>query len=113
MAVAFIFLLAAFALSPVSPLRFESASKQEFTARGPNGLRLTLSPTSARMRGLRLDLVASNGSSTGTGIDPLPGKSNYLIGSDPARWRAGVAAFRRVRFDAVYPGVDLLYYGNE
>ena len=46
------------------------------------------------------------------GIEELPGKANYFIGSDPKTWRTGVSLFRRVEYADVYPGVDLVYYGN-
>ena len=37
---------------------------------------------------------------------------NYLIGNDPARWHARVPTFSRVKFEQVYPGVDVICYGN-
>jgi len=42
----------------------------------------------------------------------LPGTANYFLGNDPAKWHARVATFERVRYSGVYPGVDLVYYGN-
>jgi hypothetical protein len=48
-----------------------------------------------------------------TGEDMLPGKVNYLIGSDTARWRTGVSTYAKVRQFAAYPGIDLVYYGNQ
>jgi hypothetical protein len=59
-----------------------------------------------------MKLIGANPSAKGAGIDPLPGKSNYLIGSDPSRWRTHVTTFARACFEAVYPGIDLVYYGN-
>ncbi len=47
------------------------------------------------------------------GTDPLPGKSDYFIGNDPSRWVRNVPQFARVRYSAVYPGVDLVYYGKQ
>ena len=47
------------------------------------------------------------------GLDELPGKSNYFIGNDPRKWRTNVPAFLRVKYQNVYPGIDLLYYGNQ
>jgi len=38
---------------------------------------------------------------------------NYLIGNEPARWQTGVATFARVRVGRLYPGVNLIYYGNQ
>lgn len=46
------------------------------------------------------------------GEDPQPGKVNYFIGNDRARWRTNVATYARVRYKNVYPGIDLVYYGN-
>jgi hypothetical protein len=46
-------------------------------------------------------------------IDELPGKSNYFIGDDPRMWRSGIPTYARVRYAAIYPGVDLIHYGNQ
>ena len=42
----------------------------------------------------------------------LEGHSNYYFGSDPRRWIENVPQFRRVRYRDVYPGVDVVWYGN-
>jgi photosystem II stability/assembly factor-like uncharacterized protein len=47
------------------------------------------------------------------GRDPLPTKTNYFIGNDPARWRTNVPTFARVRKDSIYPGIDQVFYGNQ
>jgi uncharacterized protein (TIGR03437 family) len=39
------------------------------------------------------------------------GISHYFLGNDPAGWRRSVPHYARVRQSAVYPGIDLLYYG--
>lgn len=41
----------------------------------------------------------------------LSSRSNYFIGSDAAQWRTGVPNFGKVRYTAVYPGVDCVFYG--
>ncbi|NJM13466.1 MAG: hypothetical protein HC889_17780, partial [Synechococcaceae cyanobacterium SM1_2_3] len=46
------------------------------------------------------------------GLEKLPGISNYLLGNDRAKWRTNVPHYRRVRYAEVYPGVDVVYYGN-
>ncbi len=43
----------------------------------------------------------------------LPGKVNYLIGNDPKKWDLGLPTFERVRYRDLYPGVDVVYYGNQ
>jgi hypothetical protein len=41
------------------------------------------------------------------------GHVNYLIGNDPSQWRTGIPTHARIRYRQVYPGVDLVYYGNQ
>jgi len=47
------------------------------------------------------------------GMESLPGKANYFVGNDSAKWRAGVPTYARVKYEDVYPGIDLVYYGNQ
>lgn len=47
------------------------------------------------------------------GSDPLPGKVNYFIGSDKARWHTDVPTYRRVRYQNIYEGIDLDFYGKQ
>jgi hypothetical protein len=47
------------------------------------------------------------------GADLLSGHSNYIIGNDPRRWRIGVPQYGKVRYDGLYPGIDLVFYGNQ
>jgi hypothetical protein len=46
-------------------------------------------------------------------MEELPGRSNYLFGNDPAKWRTGVPRFARIRYQSVYAGIDLVWYGND
>ena len=48
-----------------------------------------------------------------TGESQLPGTVNYFIGNNPTRWRTNLPTYARVRSSDVYPGVDLVYYGNQ
>ena len=43
----------------------------------------------------------------------LPGKVNYIRGNDPRQWQLGLPTFERVTYSDVYPGIDLVYYGNQ
>ena len=61
----------------------------------------------------RMSLVAANQTATVTGVEELPGKSNYFIGNVPAKWRTNVPTYARVKYQDVYPGIDLVYYGNQ
>lgn len=60
----------------------------------------------------RTRLSGANPSARITGEAPQDSSSNYFIGSDPSKWRTSVPNFARVRCAGVYPGIDLLYYGN-
>jgi len=42
----------------------------------------------------------------------LPGKVNYILGSDPRKWQIGLATYARVTYPNAYPGIDVVYYGN-
>ncbi|MDX6613209.1 MAG: hypothetical protein QOD75_2395 [Blastocatellia bacterium] len=67
---------------------------------------------SRRSQAFSLRLWRANQAAKGTGLDPLPGATNYLIGNDPTRWRTGVANFAKVRYEEIYPGIDVVYYGH-
>src|SRR5208282_5938152 len=62
---------------------------------------------------VRMRLEGANCSASVSGVSPLPGKSSYFIGNDPSKWRRDIPQFARVQYQAVYPGVDLVYYGNQ
>ena len=60
-----------------------------------------------------MKLVDANASAAVTGAAELPGKSNYLIGIDAKKWRTNVPTYVQVKYQGVYPCVDLVYYGNQ
>jgi hypothetical protein len=72
-------------------------------AAGPDGP----PPTVVRMR-----LLGSDGRAAISGEAPLPGRSHYLLG-ERSQWRRDVPMFARVRYDDVYPGISLVFYGSE
>jgi hypothetical protein len=62
---------------------------------------------------MRMRLVGGSAKGRVVGLDELPGRSNYFIGNDPKKWRTNVPSYARVKYEGVYPGVDLVYYGNQ
>lgn len=62
---------------------------------------------------IRMRIEGANSSASVFGASPLPGKSNYIIGNDPSKWRRDIPQFARVEYQAVYPGVNLVYYGDQ
>ncbi|HEY1271042.1 MAG TPA: SBBP repeat-containing protein [Terriglobales bacterium] len=112
-----------------APLGFEpnlgqADSRVKYLARGSGyGLFLTDDEAVLALNGrsrqgqsrtsiVRMKLAGANAAAA-TASGELPGKSNYLIGNDPSRWRRGVPQFSRVRYAQVYPGIDLVYYGSQ
>jgi hypothetical protein len=67
----------------------------------------------ARNSLLSMKLVGVNHAATVTGSDLLPDKSNYFVGNDPKKWRTNVSQYAKVKYESVYPGIDLVYYGNQ
>lgn len=117
------------------PLTFEVNEGQtddrvDFLAHGP-GYNIFLTATEAvfalpqasaasgrRAKGaqrpaVRMQLVGSDADPRVQGVDALPGKVNYFRGRDAAGWQRRVSTYRRVMYSAVYPGVDLVYYGQQ
>src|SRR5216110_2859351 len=114
------------------PLHFEANQGQKhqdvrFLARG-SGYSLYLTageavlvltkpnPDAIQARGtpvvVRMSLVGAAPKPPVSGLDELPGKANYLIGN-AAKWRTNVPTYAKVHYRAVYPGIDLVYYGNQ
>jgi uncharacterized repeat protein (TIGR01451 family) len=62
---------------------------------------------------LAMNLVGANAQAIAKGVDELPGRINYFIGNDRSKWRTDVSTFRAVRYEAIYPGISLTYYGNQ
>jgi Domain of unknown function DUF11/Beta-propeller repeat len=113
-------------LSPLQlPLIFEpnqgqSDPRVKFLSRGAGyGVFLTSDQAvltlggRARSAVVGMQLAGASPTVTVRGSAQLPGKSNYFIGNNPAKWRRDIPQFARVRYEGVYPGVDLVYYGHQ
>src|SRR5690348_12942886 len=60
---------------------------------------------------VRMTLMKSNDTAPiGAGL--LPAKTNYLLGSDPAQWKKGIANYEQVTYPGVYPGIDLTWHAD-
>lgn len=103
-----------------TPLAFEPNQGQtqawvDYLARGP-GYTLALDGGDAMLRlegaadYLKLDLLGQPAPAVAEHAQP--GKSHYFSGNDPAQWQRDVSHYARVRYTAVWPGVDVAYYGN-
>ena len=109
------------------PLSFEENIGQaggpaKFIARGPD-CSLFLGPSEAVMRLHRsggdspaILKIAFEGASRAARMSAegtLGGVSHYFIGSDPAAWQTNIPHYAKVRATDIYPGIDLVYYGNQ
>jgi hypothetical protein len=61
---------------------------------------------------LSLNFVGAAQNPTILGEDRLAGHLNYFMGNDPQQWRTNIPLYSKVRYKNVYPGIDLVYYGN-
>ncbi|MDA2935176.1 SBBP repeat-containing protein, partial [Acidobacteria bacterium AH-259-D05] len=62
---------------------------------------------------IRMQLVGANTTPQIMGLEELPGESNYFVGNDPTKWRTNMPTYAKVKYEDVYTGVDLVYYGNQ
>ena len=62
---------------------------------------------------MRMSLLGANAHPAFSGLEELPGKSNYLIGNKPENWHVNIPNYRKVAERNIYPGIDLVYYGTQ
>jgi len=61
---------------------------------------------------LKMQLDGANTAPQIEGLNAVESRTNYFIGSDSSKWRADVANFSRVKYESIYEGVDLIFYGT-
>jgi hypothetical protein len=94
-----------------SPSGDLALSGQGATIRVDQGLRGNQPGTGTDV--LSLGLVGSNSSTRPVALDPLITRTNYLSGNDRSQWHTNIPNFGRVEYPNVYPGIDMVYYGNQ
>jgi hypothetical protein len=62
---------------------------------------------------LRLKVAGASPEASMSGLREVQGKVHYFKGKDPARWRRNVPLYEAVRYQAILPGIDLVFYGRE
>jgi uncharacterized protein (TIGR03437 family) len=118
-----------------APLSFEpnqgqTSSEVQFLARG-SGYALSLThgnvvlhldrqqqPSAAALHDqpadtLRMSLIGASATANAVGQARQDGVVSYFIGNDPKQWRTGIPTYGKVGYPQVYPGVDLVFYGNQ
>jgi hypothetical protein len=122
-----------------APLQFEENQGQadpaaKLLARGP-GYSILLQPTAAtfvlhkgvknsaksiaaatapvQSETVRMSLSGASKTATIAAQQRTKSYVNYMTGSDRSKWQIGVPTFAQARVSAAYPGIDLVYYGNQ
>ena len=103
------------------PLRFEANQGQmspsvRYRARAA-GYTMSLSTRGATIawshkKHVEISLEGSNREPAIEALDRLRARTDYYLGSRE-HWRTNVASYSRIRYRGVYPGVDVIYYGNQ
>jgi len=100
------------------PLSFEPVGDAGFVSRGPGySLALTAAEAVVGLRGGTFRLrpagpTADPAARLAPG-EPLGGTVTRLTGDDPTRWSAGLSTFARVEVRQVWPGVDMVWHGDQ
>ena len=123
------------------PLTFEvnrgqSSPQVKFISRGPgyrayltaNGMSLALRASrpaestndskvartnSVKRTAIQFRLIGAAQNPMTVGEQAQTARVNYFIGNDPAKWHRNIPTFAQIRYKSVYPGIDLVYYGNQ
>src|SRR5436190_6876893 len=107
------------------PNRGQTDAQVKFLARGSGyGLYLTANEAVLAVPGagkaaaqsataVRMQFAGANRNAAIAAVQPLPGRTNYLLGNDPSRCHRDIPQFGRVQYHDLYPGVDLEFYGKQ
>lgn len=107
------------------PINFEPNVGQtddsvQFVARGRgysmflagNEAKLSLRSDAGKYASLTMMLDGASDNTVSRGLDETESRTNYLVGNDPEKWHTDVQNYGRVKFEQIYPGIDIVYYGN-
>ena len=61
---------------------------------------------------IRLSIAGGNGQRRISREGPLPGIVSYFPSGDARTWRTNLRTWSGLRYQEIYPGIDLVYYGN-
>ena len=102
------------------PNQGQAPAQVKWMARGPGyrlfltseGVTMTIQEGEANYSVMRLKLGGSRPWNNLTGLEPTGGVSNYLRSADGKGSVTKVRHYARVTVAGVYPGVDMVFYGN-
>lgn len=94
----------------LSPLAMQELAKRK----NAGGTQIANAPKAAREEAiLNMRVVGGNAKAALVGVKELEAKTNYYKGSDPSKWLTEVPSYEKVQYTGIYPGIDLVYYGNQ
>jgi hypothetical protein len=102
------------------PNRGQTDPRVQFLSRGPgftvfftkDETVISLKDTETTSAVLRMKFVGGTNSASAHPSDALQNTTNYLIGNDSSKWLTGLAQYSKLRYENVYPGVDVVYQGG-
>jgi hypothetical protein len=105
-----------FLISPTEAqiLLRQSAAQEEALLGSPLDLTTaTAAPARSASHSVRMRFVGANPNALVRGIDELSGKINYLVGKNSDQWHTGVRSWGQTQIEGIYPGIGLVFYGNQ
>ena len=102
------------------PNRGQASAEVRYLLRGgvmnaefqKDGVRLSLMGSKKIASQLGMRIVGARKDAAIVGDGTLEGHTNYLVGSEPARWLRGLPNYTEVRYSQIYSGTDLVFYGS-
>src|SRR5579871_3575885 len=102
------------------PNRGQAENGTKFVGRTPNmvisfrksELEIRAGQSTKASGGLRLQFVGGDEDAQLSTLDPQTGYSNYILGNNASRWIDHVPQFGKVQYSGIYPGIDVVFYGN-
>jgi sugar lactone lactonase YvrE len=100
----------------------QAAPQVNYLARGPgfglflSGTEAVLSlaaPNSGAGNTISVKLIGANSGAVPVVVDKLASTSNYFLGTQASGWIENVPNYGRVEYPNIYPGIGVIYYGNQ
>ena len=103
------------------PNRGQTDPRVQFLSRGPgydvfftkDETVLSLKNTATSNAVVRMKFVGGNTSAAALPLGELPGKANYLRGNDSSKWVTELPEYTKLRYQEVFPGIDVVYQGDQ
>jgi uncharacterized protein (TIGR03437 family) len=108
--------LLTFSLVQAWPVHFEPnggqvAGRTEWVARA-SGITTYIASNEVVLDRVHMRLVGAAGKARAEGLEPTGGYSNYFVGRTQKDWFTGIPHYARVRYQGIYPGIDVVYYAS-